>query len=45
MGEEESNGHSGNLADTTSYEAAAEYWDGVAPTVDGMLGGFGKISK
>jgi len=27
------------------YDTAAQYWDGVAPTVDGMLGGFGKISK
>ena len=26
------------------YEDAAKYWDGVAPTVEGMLGGFGKIS-
>ncbi len=27
-----------------SYEDAAKYWEGVAPTVEGMLGGFGKIS-
>ena len=27
-----------------SYSTAANYWDGVAPTVEGMLGGFGKIS-
>ncbi len=27
-----------------SYEKAAEYWSGVQPTIDGMLGGFGKIS-
>jgi len=27
------------------YQAADQYWAGVEPTVDGMLGGFGKISK
>ncbi|XP_014204533.1 N-terminal Xaa-Pro-Lys N-methyltransferase 1 [Copidosoma floridanum] len=27
------------------YENAAKYWDGIPPTVDGMLGGFGYISK
>lgn len=28
-----------------SYKKAADYWDKVDPTVDGMLGGFGKISQ
>lgn len=27
-----------------SYTSAAKYWEGVSPTVEGMLGGFGKIS-
>ena len=26
------------------YKKAADYWQSVDPTVDGMLGGFGKIS-
>ena len=26
------------------YTDAAEYWANIAPTVDGMLGGFGNIS-
>ncbi|KAJ8681484.1 hypothetical protein QAD02_017271 [Eretmocerus hayati] len=26
------------------YEDAAKYWDGIPPTIDGMLGGFGFIS-
>ena len=28
-----------------SYKQAADYWSNVDPTVDGMLGGFGKISQ
>jgi hypothetical protein len=28
-----------------SYKKAADYWSGVDPTIDGMLGGFGKISQ
>lgn len=28
-----------------SYKKAADYWDKIDPTVDGMLGGFGKISQ
>ena len=27
-----------------SYEKAAEYWSDIPPTIDGMLGGFAKIS-
>ncbi len=27
-----------------SYKQAADYWSNVDPTIDGMLGGFGKIS-
>lgn len=27
------------------YTAAAEYWEHIPPTVDGMLGGFGFISQ
>ena len=30
---------------STSYELAADYWSGVPATVDGMLGGFGSISR
>ena len=34
-----------NLEFETSYEVAANYWSGVPATVDGMLGGFGSISR
>ncbi len=27
-----------------SYTDAAKYWESVSPTIEGMLGGFGKIS-
>ena len=27
-----------------SYSKAAEYWNDIPPTIDGMLGGFAKIS-
>jgi len=30
--------------DTQYYNKAADYWQGVTPTIDGMLGGFAKIS-
>ena len=29
---------------TDYYKAAADYWQNVTPTIDGMLGGFAKIS-
>ena len=28
-----------------NYKHAADYWANVDPTVDGMLGGFGKVSQ
>ena len=34
-----------NLDSKISYKKAADYWSGVDPTIDGMLGGFGKISQ
>eukprot|EP00096_Caligus_rogercresseyi_P003800 TRINITY_DN1745_c0_g1_i1.p1 TRINITY_DN1745_c0_g1~~TRINITY_DN1745_c0_g1_i1.p1 ORF type:complete len:229 (-),score=47.87 TRINITY_DN1745_c0_g1_i1:2-688(-) len=27
------------------YEKGARYWEGIDPTIDGMLGGFGKVSN
>nr|ACO14590.1 Phosphoethanolamine N-methyltransferase [Caligus clemensi] len=27
------------------YEKGAKYWEGIDPTIDGMLGGFGKVSN
>ena len=33
-----------NEGDPEYYKSAAKYWEGVPPTVNGMLGGFGKIS-
>ena len=30
--------------DTQHYSRAADYWQSVTPTIDGMLGGFAKIS-
>lgn len=37
----------GDLAEdeTTFYSNAEDYWKEVAPTVDGMLGGYGSISN
>ena len=32
-----------NLDYKISYKKAADYWSGVDPTIDGMLGGFGKM--
>ena len=29
---------------TEYYSRAADYWQNVTPTIDGMLGGFAKIS-
>ena len=31
--------------DTKYYNAAADYWEQINPTIDGMLGGYGKISN
>ena len=30
--------------DTQYYSKAKDYWGGVTPTIDGMLGGFAKVS-
>ena len=32
------------VKDEKFYTDAKEYWDSVSPTVDGMLGGYAKIS-
>lgn len=31
--------------DGVNYEDSLSYWEGIPPTVDGMLGGFGFISS
>ena len=33
-----------HVTDSKFYSDAKEYWDTVNPTVDGMLGGYAKIS-
>ena len=41
----ESKEEDGSVDSKISYKPAADYWSNVDPTVDGMLGGFGKISQ
>lgn len=44
VSQEQSDQSSPHITSETFYTDAQKYWHGIAPTVDGMLGGFGSIS-